>query len=503
MILGFLHTPTHRVMVDPLDNITPELAHALAAFGHDDLGNAERLAYLYGDRIMWVPGIGWHHFDGCRWAPDSLAEVPRLAARMVRALLMVAGMLDGDDARDRMAKHAIRSAKGRSIAIALDKLRDEQEVKRVGVLADALDAAPHLLNVANGTVDLRTGELKPHDPRDLITKLAPVAYDPNATAPLWDAFQRAIANGDDELVAFKQRAFGYTATGETGEQVFFIAHGAGSNGKTTELELVAEVLGDYAVATFFATFASHPRSAVHRFGMAGLAGARFVRATEGDAGARLAEGTVKAATGSKAIAAEFKGRDVFTFRPRFTLWLGTNHRPETRGTDHGLWRRVRLVPYPVRFEDATEANPTPAHPIDRELPSKLRDELPGILAWIVVGARAWYTHGLGHVRAVTDATDEYRADKDVLGDFVRDCIDTSDPDARESAKRVHDAHVGHAREQRRPTLDLAGLKAAMNERGLRAKRLNTGQVWLGVKLTPDGDTFADAANAATTGPYDR
>jgi putative DNA primase/helicase len=489
---------------DPLDlpNITPELVAELARYRLDDLGTAEMLAHVYGDRVLWVPGIGWHVYDGSRWARDQLDEVHRLAARLVRALLVIASKLGSDDARAAMAKHAIRSAKGRAIAIAVDKLRAEQNVHRVGMLADRLDPAPHLLNVANGTVDLRTGKLRPHDPRDLITRVCPVDYDPTATAPLWARFQDEIADGDADLVAYKQRAIGYTATGETSEQALFIAYGSGSNGKSTELELVGEVLGDYATAAPFSTFASGDGQA-RRFGLAPLAGARYVRATEGNAGDKLAEGIVKALTGSDTVVGEYKGRDQFEFRPRLKLWLGTNHRPETKGTDRGLWRRLQLVPYDVTFTAPTKADPHPHRKLDRELADKLRREMPGILRWIVDGARAWYADGLGEAQRVTDATETYRRDMDALGDYIGEALDLDDPNAVELSSRIYDAYRGWSIEQRQHAIDARAFKAAMIERGMRSTRRKTGVVWLGVKLTPKGEGYADRAQARDQGPYDR
>ena len=498
-----------RVMLDPLDNITPEVAHELASFGFDDLGNAERLAYLYSDRIRFVPGIGSLVYDGRRWTRDDTAEVSRLAGRMVRMLAMIGGEMaskaSGDEAKRALdlVKHSVRSAKGRSIALAIDKLRDEQDVKRLHVLAEQLDADPYLLNVANGTVDLRTGELRPHNPRDLITKLAPITYDPDARAPQWLAFQNSITNGDTGLIAWKQRAFGYTATGETREQVLMIAYGGGSNGKSTEQEVIAEALGDYATAAAFATFAAGRNGQVKRFGLAHLAGARYVRATEGNAGDQLAEGTVKAITGGDTVTAEFKGRDEFTFKPRLKLWLGTNHRPNVSGTDEGIWRRLRLVPYRVRFERPTKANPNPGHPIDATLPDKLRDELPGILAWIVAGAREWYAHGLGECEAVTGATDDYRADMDTLGDFMRECISNSNPTGRELSSRLFDAHRGWCRANRQTPLDVKAFKAALIERGMTFKRDRAGILWPGVTLTSSGDRYATAEQDAEGVRYGR
>ena len=466
-----------------LPPMTPELAAKLAAFKDTDLGNAERLAYLFGDRVRYVTHVGWHTYDGRRWRrDDSGGQVHGYAALMVRMMYAAAAEIREEGRRADLARHALRSERGRALDVAVDRLVRGQQLRQLEICADDLDSNADLLNVMNGTIHLPTGHLREHDPGDLITKLAPVEHDPNATAPTWEAFLRAIAGGDDDLVEYKRRAYGCTITGSTAAQAFFIAYGSGANGKTTELETIAAAVGDHATATSYETFASRDGK-VKRFGLARLAGARFVRASEGEQGARLAEGTVKLVTGGEKVPAEFKGRDEFEYTPRFTLWLVTNHRPETRGTDRGLWRRVKLVPYPVTIPEAEQ---------DRDLPTKLRTELPGILTWLVHGARDWYAHGLRDCQAVTDATEQYRADNDPLADFLATSVDLeAGAAAKEGSARLYAAYVGFCRENHDAHMTQKTFTARMLERGSVKRKTAKGIVWDGLALTSEGGRLAD------------
>ena len=463
--------------------MTPELAETLASFKNTDLGNGERLAYLFGDYLRFAPGLGWYVWDGLRWVLDDTGEVHRLAARTVRLLYRALPELPVDsDKRGRLAKHAARSESRRALDATVESARRGQSIRSLTVTADQLDADPDLLNVLNGTLHLPSGRLQPHDPRDLITKLAPVPYDPDAQAPMWEAFQHFIADGDADLMAYKHRAFGYTITGHTTEQALFIPYGLGSNGKSTELESIAVVIGDNAMTAAYNTFASMRDGSAQRFGLARLAGARFVRASEGEQGARLAEGTVKLVTGGERVPAEFKGRDVFEYTPRFKLWLATNHRPETRGTDHGLWRRIKLIPYARTITDEER---------DPAFAAKLRSELPGILAWLVRGARKWYRLGLGTCGAVDDATKAYRDDMDILGPFLSALVRQDDPLAFEGSARLYAAYAEWMRANYDDPITQTAFGRALTERGLRKRHTRSGNVYDGMKLTQDGEAHAD------------
>jgi putative DNA primase/helicase len=471
---------------NPLQTMTRELAEQLARYKDTDLGNGERLAHLYGNVMRFVPGIGAHVYDNGRWRYDDGGMVHRYAQRMLRMLYAAAAML-GEEQSARaadLAKHAARSERGRALDLAIERAWRGQEVADLIVRADKLDPDPDVLNVANGTVHLPSATLRPHNPLDLITKRSEVPYIPNAPAPTWRAFIQRITGGDEALAAYLQRALGYTLTGHTSEQCVFIAYGTGANGKSTLLEICAEAVGDYGAAASFDTFASTRDGKVQRFGIAGLAGARFVRASEGEVNAKLAEGTVKVLTGGEMMRAEYKGRDSFEFRPRFTLWLATNHRPETRGTDHGLWRRLKLVPFTVTI---------PEEERDRDLATKLRAELPGILAWLIEGARDWYIDGLREPETITNATKRYREDMDTLGDYFAEYVRTDDPNVSEGSARLHAAYTTWCRENRERVETAKAFAAMLTERGYTKRRTKSGAVWDGLKLTKEGDEAADAA----------
>ncbi len=268
------------------------------------------------------------------------------------------------------------------------------------------------MNVSNGTLDLRTGELRPHRREDWLTKITPIVYDPEASCPQWHAFLRCILAGRQDVIDFLQRAIGYSLTGDTSEQCLFLLHGTGANGKSTFLEIARALLGDYAEQAEFSTFLHKDRDTV-RNDLAKLRGARFVSAVEVEEGRRLSEVVVKQLTGGDTITARFLFKEFFDFKPGFKLWLAANHKPVIRGTDYAIWRRIHLVPFTVTI---------PREEQDKKLPAKLKKELPGILAWAVKGCLAWQQDGqLVAPGAVEAATTAYRAEMDLIGGFLDEC----------------------------------------------------------------------------------
>ena len=374
-----------------------------------DLGNAERLVHHHGEDIRYCHAWKkWLIWDGRRWAPDDSDRIMRLAKEVIRFIYSEAERASDSSERRDIARHAMRSESDRSINAMVDLARSE-----VPISPEELDQDPWLFNCANGTIDLRTGRLRGHRREDFITKLVPVAYDPEAEHPLWDRFLDRILDGNQDLVDFMQRAVGYALTGSTIEQCLFILHGAGANGKTTFLQTVGEILADYAMQTPTETLLVKGKGAISN-DVARLKGARFVTASEAEAEQRLAENLIKQMTGGDTLSARFLHQEYFDFKPTHKLFLGTNHKPVIKGTDHAIWRRIRLIPFEVTI---------PENERDPGLLDKLLGEAEGILAWAVEGCLRWRAGGLAAPAAVKRATDGYRSEMDVIARFIEDCCE--------------------------------------------------------------------------------
>jgi putative DNA primase/helicase len=397
-------------------NLTGRQEGALRAiaFPLTDLGNAERLVAMHGADLRHAAGLGWLVWDGRRWARDDTGELLRRAKLTVRALYHDAGNCEDDDERKRILAWARTSESEPRLRAMVSLAATERQV--VTRAAD-LDAATFKLNVANGTVDLTTGSLAPHRRDELITKLAPVAYDPDARSERWEAFLRRVTGGDQQVAGFLQRLAGYTLTGSTSEEVLAFLHGPGATGKTTFVEAVRAALGDYAATADFETFLARRGDAGIRNDVARLAGARMVVSCEVEDGKRLAEGLIKQITGGDRIAARFLHREYFEFEPQFKLWLVANARPRAHAADDALWRRIVQIPF-------TEVIPPDER--DPQLKKALRgdpDEQAAILAWLVRGCLQWQQHGLAVPQRVRDYTQQYRQENDALAEWIEDrCI---------------------------------------------------------------------------------
>ncbi len=403
-----------------------------------DQRNAERIKNAYGGHILVSAGR-WYVWQGTHWATDE-ADVYRYACKLS---VMVRDEADkreqalaGEDPKSEFFKQGMaivealrkwgtRCEMGSVINAAVALLR-----KMLTVEPSDLDRDPWALNCANGTVDLRDGSMRPHDYRDLITKLAPVRYVPGVHhgehGALWLRTITEVYSGDPHVVEFAQRWFGYCATGSVREQVFVVHWGGGSNGKSTVVESVAGVLGNYAYTAPPGLMSGQVHNERHPTEIAGLMGKRMVTTVETDEGAKLREGFVKQATGGDRLTARFMREDFFEFLPTHKLQVLQNPKLNTDGTDHGLWRRVRLLPYTQVFGTPEEIAARKATRLkDLGLSETLRSEAMRevVLAWLIEGAVRWFEGGLTEPETVMLAGKALQAENNRVGQFLLECCE--------------------------------------------------------------------------------
>jgi P4 family phage/plasmid primase-like protien len=379
-----------------------------------DLGNAERFVDAHRNRVRFSHPWGtWLWYDGRHWVRDQTATVRRWIKNTHRSIYTEAADADSKEERTRISDWAKRCESAASVAATL-KLAEAEE--GIPVLPGDLDADLYLLNVLNGTLDPRANQLNPHDPLDYITKLAPVHFDPHATCPVFMAFLARVLP-DPDVRGFVQRLLGYCLTGDVGEQCLFFFYGSGANGKSTLLTVLQALLGDYAKQ-------AAPELLVSRGGdrhpteLADLFGARLVASVEVEEGRRLAETLIKQMTGGDRMKARFMKQDFFEWTPTHKVILVANHKPEVRGTDYAIWRRIHLIPFTVTIPEGER---------DPKLPEKLIAEASGILNWLIAGCLDWQQEGLRVPQAVKKATNDYQREEDVIGTFITETcqVDTN------------------------------------------------------------------------------
>ncbi len=413
------------------------------------LANSYRIRHYYQGRIWYALGTGWILWTGKFWQPDPTNEgaiaigfvgglSQKIAEEAAATLQRTTGESDSDRRTalmrqaEALTKWAIQSEHERVIASGLNLAKHALLIEH-----SALDADPWLFNVQNGTVDLRTGQLHPHKSTDLITHIAPVTYDSAATCPTFERFISEVFAGDTGMVAFIQRAVGWSLTGVIEERTLFFLYGAsGWNGKSTLVETIMALLGEYGDRNFgyarkvpAETFMKSRNIDDNERKTVPLSGTRFVSTSELSKEHRLNEQLIKDITGGDTLTAKRLYHESFSFKPQFKPWMYGNHKPEIRGTDNAIWSRVKLVPFEVSFEGRA----------DGKLKTKLLAELPGILNWAIKGCLDWQRHGLQPPAKVQAATQAYRKEMDVIAAFFADCC-VLHREARVSASALYQAY---------------------------------------------------------------
>jgi len=446
-----------------------------------DSGNAERWVGMCGTRFRFHATRGtWFRWTGVQWREDAEGEAELATKDVARDYLVEA--VTADSARDRLelVKHANKSesAGARSAMLKLAAAEPGMSVS-----ADRWDTDPWALNALNGVVDLRTGTLRPHQSADLFTKLAPVKYVAGAQCPRFLAFLEAVLP-DADVRDFVQRSLGYALTGVIREHVLPIWYGTGRNGKGTLINAINAALGDYAKPVRAEMLMRKGgNSDAHPTEQAGLMGLRLAFASETEAGRALSESVVKMLTGGDPIQARFMRQDFFEFLPTHKIVLLTNHKPVIKGTDVGIWSRVRLVPFVVSFLGRE----------DTGLGEALLAEAEGILAWVVQGCLKWQACGLGSAAAIDMATAGYRDESDVLGQFLADCTVES-AGARAQSSDLYKAYRSWCEEQGETPWTQKSFTRALGERDRRPVKSDGVMVFKGLGILADRGSGRNGAS---------
>jgi putative DNA primase/helicase len=438
-----------------------------------DIGNGKRLVARHQGELRYC-GVWrkWLVYDGRRWQTDTGHAAEALAKDTALAIDREVLMLP-EEARKEHRRHASKSSSAQSVASMLAMARSEPGVP---LRPDELDVDPFLLNVNNGTIDLRTGRLRAHQRGDLLTKLAPVDFDPQASCPAWEAFVLRIMKGDATLIGFLRRAAGYALTGDVGADAFFFLQGGGANGKTTFLNTLARMMGDYAVAVP-AEVLLEARGERHSTDKTLLHGARLAICQEVKAGRRFDMASVKALSGRDLITARRMREDNWTWAPTHKLFLAANSKPRVPESDEAGWRRIMLVPFEETIPEAER---------DPRLEERLAQELPGILAWAVRGCSEWLEDGAGRKGLaapdrVREATANYREEEDLVGGFLEDrCV--LGLSHRVQQPVLFESFCSWCQENKDEPLKKRDFNARIQQRFGDAKKGNGAKWWHGVGL---------------------
>jgi putative DNA primase/helicase len=434
-----------------------------------DLGNSERFVARHGDKVRYVKEWGWLLYDGRRWARVDQARIVELAKDTVRSMQKEAAALENDTERKELLPWATNSESEFRLTAMVRLVKGALYAE-----ANDFDTDTWLLNVLDGTIDLKTGELRAHDPNDHITKLAPVEYRGVSDGARFKAFLLEVFNNDLDLVDYVQRTIGYSLTGQSTEDKFFIAHGAGRNGKSTLFGTIQTMLGDYASTASANLILSQGNFPKQGYDLAALIGTRFVTVFETESDKKLDTSMVKALTGGDMVTAAAKYEKPITFKPQLKLYLSTNNKPTIDEVSPAIWARIKLIPFDVSFEGRE----------DFDLEEKLQAELPYILRWAVEGTRKWLERGLVEPASVLEATKEYKEDEDDLAEFIADRCDISSSATVKAAElyKVYTSWLDP--EVRLDAMSATAFGSEMKKR-YKSKRARGGVTYVGIALKID------------------
>lgn len=450
-------------------------APSLLGYNFSDVGNAERLIALYGSDIRYCCGQNkFYIWSGKHWQTDGTGAIYKLAKSTLRRFMAEGEAMDdrenpaAADVKKKITGFVIKSESDTRIKAMVNQAKSQPEV-----IMTRWDEDPYLINLRNGTLDLRCGSLVEHKKSNYITRLIELDYDEKASCPNWIDFLHKIFEGDDRTIEFVQKSIGYSLTGSQKEQCFYILYGSGANGKTTFLNAIRAILGEYGDTLKSSSLMARQFDDGARGDLAKLRGKRFVTASELNEGQYFDESLLKSLTGGESISVRFLYGEEFELKPEFKIWIGTNEKPKVRGSDLGIWRRVRMIPFLHTFSGNER---------DKNYFEKyLVPELPGILNWAVEGSIKWQREGVDVPKNALAAAEEYKNEMDIVGRFIEECCVIGE-DFLVKTGEIYDRYVSWCSNVRENALSATKFGRKMSEKGYDRSKSNGLRYYKGLGL---------------------
>lgn len=447
----------------------------LINFNFSDVGNAERLMAMYGKNIRYNPiHKKWLIWSGKHWGFDNAGKIEVLARRVIKALQVQGKKLSDDENKDfkkQIEKFVLRSESDNRIKAMINQAKTQSSL-----ILNETDKNVYLLNFRNGTMNLKTGILQKHNKSDLITKCINIKYDKNADCPNWKEFINKIFNGDDELINYIQKSIGNSLTGDADMQCFYILYGQGSNGKGTFMEAIMSILGEYAGRLKGSSLIEKIGDEGARGDLAKLENKYLTYVNEFEDGRTFDEELMKSLTSgaNEAIPVRRMYEEEFDLHPTFKIWIATNKLPKIKGTDEGIWRRVKKIPFEYNFENDPDKD-------EHFFENKLKPELSGILNWCIKGCLKWQQEGIKVPDEVRAANEDYRSDMDTVQRFLNDCCIISET-CKSASPLLYDTYKDWCEENKEYKLSSIKLTRKLSEKGFKQGRNSQSRYWQGIGI---------------------
>ena len=445
------------------------LAAGNTVYNFTDIGNSKRLIGWCDGSIAYISNVKkWLLWDGRNWSFKDYTQVMHKCECMIMDLYAQAAKTQDKTQRKELAGWAIKCESYAKISPMVELAKTQPDIQ---IDIDDLDKNTMLLGCPANTIDLSTGDILQPNRFNYITKKTTINIDLNMSCDMWQAFLIEIMDGNEEMINFLQRAIGYSLTGDTSERCIFILWGSGANGKSTLMRIIGQIMGDYSIQASTEMLMTRKQETVPN-DIARLKGTRCVTASETSTGQQFEEKLVKQLTGGDRVSARFMRSEWFDFLPTHKIWLATNHKPVIKGNDKAIWDRIRLIPFTVAIPEDRQ---------DKHLATRLMEEAPGILAWMLKGCLAWQEHGLGMPQEVAQATKEYQAEQDSLGDWLEQCCDVG-PQQSAAGSALYKSFIDWTLENGEKPMTNNQLGGLLRDRGFERIHTRNGKRWEGVGI---------------------